>query len=401
MSVRRWNDDASELRVPVISASDVGGVVTIAALIKLGTKTAFQTLLHGRDSGGVTRWVLGIDGTTGKPSLFTRFSAGFQYVQAADGLEVPHSTYCVVAVTVSDTITRRFHVIPLGGTAVHGASDLVGGMDPPSTTLGGYVSFGNQADASGSGLDGTMPVAAIWTDPLSDSEVAALATSLSSDAWANNAKVPAGAWNFDQSDRVDSVPDLTGHHATISGTLADLADTNGIAATTIVVDDPTDWNFTVTPPPLQVSVHLSGGSSNTDPLLSIGGAMSSALQSTTLFDDVSAAKRISGFTDYRLVYYRNDESVDVVASAYVGQQMDAHGTLAVGLATEAVNATVSAVADRFTAPAGVTFLTSGHTSTVTIPAGQTKGVWVRRIITAFSPEDATNPCEFDLDVDLA
>jgi hypothetical protein len=400
MSVRHWDDDTSELRVPVISASDVGGVVTIAVLVKLGTKSTYQTLLHGRDSGGVVRWALGIDGT-GKPAFFSHFAAGFQTATAASGLEVPNSTYCVVGVTISDTITRRFHVIPLGGTAVHGVSDIVGGMDPPSTTLGGFISFGNQADASGSGLLGAMPIAAIWTDPLSDSEVAALATSMSSDVWANNAKVPAGAWNFDQSDRVDPVPDLTGHHATISGTLSSSSDANGIAATTIVDDDPSGWSFTVTPPPLQVSVHLSGGSSNTDPLLSIGGAMSSALQSTTLFDDASAAKRISGFTDYRLVYYRNDESVDVVASAYVGQQMDAHGTLAVGLATEAVNATVSAVADRFTAPAGVTFLTSGHTSTVTIPAGQTKGVWVRRIITASSPEDATNPCEFDLDVDLA
>jgi hypothetical protein len=401
MSVRHWNDDNSELRTPVVAASDLGDVFTIATLVKLGTKTGYETLVHGRDSGGLVRWALGIDGTTGKPSLFTRFSSGTQYVQAADGLTVPRSAYCLVAMSRSDLTTRRFHVVPLSGTPLHGASDLVGGMDGPSTTLGGFISFGNQSDAAGSGLLGTMPVVGLWTQVLSDAEIEALVTGLSSDGWANNAKLPAGAWNFDQGDRLDPVSDLTGQHATISGGLADLADTNGIAGTTIVVDDPAGWDFTVTPPALNVSAHLSGGSSNTDPLLSIGGAMSSALQSTSLFDDPPAARRTAGFTDYRLIYYRNDEDVDVTLSAYVGQQMADHGTIAVGLATQAVNATVPAVADRFTAPAGVTFLASGHTATVTVPSGQTKGVWIRRIITAGSPEDATNPCEFDCQVDLA
>jgi hypothetical protein len=398
MSVRHWDDDASQLRVPIILDSTLSGTVTLGALVKLDSTGLFHKLIVGFDSAGTERWSFGV-GPANLPFWFVDTGVGTHLVNGAAGLEVPIGEWCIVGLSISDINTRRFHVFPLGGAWVHGLSDLVGGVEAPATTGGGWLAFGGDGDTAT--LKGLMAVGGVWTDAMGDTPFEALGANLSSDDWAANVIAPAGAWNFNQSDRLDPVPDMTGHHEVITGTIDSSSDPLGITGTTIVADDPAGWDFAFTPPPLDVTVHLSGGAANADPSASIGGVLSSVTAGPSLFDDVSAARRTAGSTDYRLVYLRNDEAGDVTASAAVFQQLEAGRQLAVGAATQAAGSTVPAVADRFTAPAGVTFQPTSSVSLGTIPPGEAKGVWLRRVVDAAQPEDATNPCEVDFDVNLA
>ena len=47
-----------------------------------------------------------------------------------------------------------------------------------------------------------------------------------------------------------------------------------------------------------VKIRLSGGAANSDPLLSLGGAMSSVEASTNVLDDVSPDEATAGDTEY-------------------------------------------------------------------------------------------------------
>ena len=53
---------------------------------------------------------------------------------------------------------------------------------------------------------------------------------------------------------------------------------------------------------VDLEYRLSGGAANSDPILSIGGAMSSVeVTGSTLFDTVSSAEAAAGDTEYRCV----------------------------------------------------------------------------------------------------
>ena len=134
---------------------------------------------------------------------------------------------------------------------------------------------------------------------------------------------------------------------------------------------------------------LSGGSGNTDPLLSIGGAKSSTASSSTIFDDVSSAEAAAGDVEYRLVYIHNGHATLAyqAAAVWVQTQTPSSATdVAIGLAAAGLNATETAVANENTAPASVTFSApstfAGGLSLGNIPAGQHYGVWVRRTVNA-------------------
>lgn len=156
------------------------------------------------------------------------------------------------------------------------------------------------------------------------------------------------------------------------------------------------------PPPLDVTQQLSGGESNTDPTLSLGGAASSTQVTldpgqTGLFGNAETGTEI---VDYRCVYVANNEAeAGVTATAYIAQQFAEQDLeLAVGAATEAAGETVAAIPNATTAPDGVSF--SAPTSAETgvdlgeIGPGETKGLWLRRTIPAAATEDATNPAQY-------
>ena len=138
-----------------------------------------------------------------------------------------------------------------------------------------------------------------------------------------------------------------------------------------------------------IKYRLSGGGSNTDPALSLGGAKSSTDAPSGLLDTVTSGEAATGDTEYRAIYVHNAHATLTLEAAKLWIQANtpsADTTLEVGLGTSAVNATEQTVANEGVAPSGVTFVAAadeaGAISLGDIPAGQHRAVWIKRIVTA-------------------
>lgn len=138
-----------------------------------------------------------------------------------------------------------------------------------------------------------------------------------------------------------------------------------------------------------IEYRLSGGAANSSPAASLGGAKSSTVVGSDLFDDVASGESSAGDTEYRCVYVHNDHGSLTMESAKVWIQANTPSpdtVIAIGVGTAAINGTEQTVADESTAPSGVTF--SSPTSEGTslslgnIPFSQHKAVWIRRTVTA-------------------
>ena len=142
-------------------------------------------------------------------------------------------------------------------------------------------------------------------------------------------------------------------------------------------------------------VFLSGGATNSDPSLSIGGAKSSVQVSASklnnLFDDVSGDEAAAGRIDYRMVYVQNDGATDWVDPvAWLGYQprnpnapyTPNGASVKFGLAYAGKNAEEDAIVDDTTAPDSVSFddpstkITGTALTTPDYEAGDYIGVWV-------------------------
>jgi hypothetical protein len=155
--------------------------------------------------------------------------------------------------------------------------------------------------------------------------------------------------------------------------------------------------------------YLSGGGSNSDPNASIGGARSSTVAGTNLFDTVTGDESAAGDTEYRLVYFRNEDSdADGLISPVVwvlSNTPSADTTIAIGICTEGKNAEVSAVANENTAPAGVSFSSPASkgagTALPTGPYAQNEYVWVwlRRTVNAGAASAASDPATIRVEGD--
>lgn len=140
-----------------------------------------------------------------------------------------------------------------------------------------------------------------------------------------------------------------------------------------------------------IEFRLTGGSTNTDPNLSLGGAMSSNVVSETamnnLFDNVTPTEATNGDTEYRAIDLYN--SGDATASA-IEMYMSAETSSADSQLDFGTNNTThtggdqgDTIADEGTAPGGITFahyLTGSRLSLTDIPAGSAVRVWIRRTI---------------------
>jgi hypothetical protein len=145
-----------------------------------------------------------------------------------------------------------------------------------------------------------------------------------------------------------------------------------------------------------LEIHLSGGTTNTNPNASLGGARSTqaggvvptAATANSLFDDVSGAEETAGDTEYRGLYIRNTGNVDAqnVVIWIQSNTADADTQIAMALAGEGVNVTIETIANENTAPSGETFTEpsteGGGLSMGTIPANQHYGFWLRRTVNA-------------------
>jgi hypothetical protein len=153
-----------------------------------------------------------------------------------------------------------------------------------------------------------------------------------------------------------------------------------------------------------IKYRLSGGSGNTTPDASLGGAKSStAITDNTdnnLFDDVSGNEHTAGDTEYRCIYIHNNHGSLTLTSAVVWVQSPTSGAddeIAIGVGTAAVNGTEQTVADDSSAPSGVSFSAPASRAAGLalgdIPAGQHKAVWIRRIVSAGSTPQSADTCQ--------
>jgi hypothetical protein len=138
-----------------------------------------------------------------------------------------------------------------------------------------------------------------------------------------------------------------------------------------------------------IQYRLSGGAANASAAASLGGAKSSVVVPSGLFDDVSSAESAAGDTEYRCFYVHNNHGTLSLQSAVVWISANTTGNrIAIGVGTAAINGTEQTVADESTAPTTVTFSQPSTKGTGlalgTIPAGQHKAVWIRRVVAAAS-----------------
>lgn len=158
-------------------------------------------------------------------------------------------------------------------------------------------------------------------------------------------------------------------------------------------------------------IRLSGGASNSDPNLSLGGVMSTTttvVDNTThnLFDVVSGSESLPGDVEYRACYLLNNHgSLEAKNTRiYISSNTTASDTsLDIALAGEGLNTTIETVANENTSPSGETFSAPSDYATGlnmgNIPAGQRYGFWVRRTVNAAAgaTNDDTAVLKFDCD----
>lgn len=143
--------------------------------------------------------------------------------------------------------------------------------------------------------------------------------------------------------------------------------------------------------PTDIQYFLSGGSSNTDPNLSLGGAISTTRflnkAQDNLFADVQGPEAAAGSTKYRCLYLKNGHGTLTMQNTkfYVSvNTLSTDDTINIGLGTSGLNGTEQSIADENTAPVGVSF--SAPTSNATgilignIPIGQTYALWFQRVV---------------------
>jgi len=140
-----------------------------------------------------------------------------------------------------------------------------------------------------------------------------------------------------------------------------------------------------------IHFRLSCGAGNSNQNASLGGAKSTATDaSASLFDDVTGAESASGDTEYRGIYVSNEHGTlaYLAPKVWISPDTPSPDTDAdIALAVEAVNVTMATIADENTAPASVTFANTAVSyatglSIPDIPAGQYKGIWVKRVVNA-------------------
>lgn len=136
----------------------------------------------------------------------------------------------------------------------------------------------------------------------------------------------------------------------------------------------------------QVQYRLSGGLSNANPALALGGPMSSQAVGPDLFDRVDSLAALRGQVEYRCVYVRNAGPDALPLSRVYVSTPNPVGRIALGLG--AVGQSEPQIADERTPPAGVIF---GGQSINTpaqvpaLPAGQSVALWLRRTVQQRAP----------------
>ena len=143
---------------------------------------------------------------------------------------------------------------------------------------------------------------------------------------------------------------------------------------------------------------LSGGASNANPILSLGGVKSSvAVTGASIFDNISVVELAAGSVEYRGFYVQNVHATLTATNltAWINSNTPSNLTdVALGLGTSAISGTEQTVANETTAPVGVTFFAAASKAAGlalgSLAPGQSKFVWVRRSASAGAVSSAVS-----------
>jgi hypothetical protein len=133
-----------------------------------------------------------------------------------------------------------------------------------------------------------------------------------------------------------------------------------------------------------VKLYLSGGASNADPSLSIGGAKSSVLAPQKILRAITNTEFGSGVTLYRCVYVTSEEGIDGVKIFIEYETPSENTTVSIGWGGP-VGSTEPAIASETTDP-GVSFASPRDAASAVsggdLEPGQSRPLWIRYRIDA-------------------
>jgi hypothetical protein len=137
-----------------------------------------------------------------------------------------------------------------------------------------------------------------------------------------------------------------------------------------------------------LKLYLTGGAANADPLLSLGGVISSVQFTDNtldkLFASVTPAEAAAGSVKYRALSFKNTSAFTAYAAAiFIAQETTSAGTT-VALAFDSTG--TQSIVNEDTAPTGLSFTTPLSLATAialgdVVAAGAAR-VWFRRTVTA-------------------
>ena len=156
----------------------------------------------------------------------------------------------------------------------------------------------------------------------------------------------------------------------------------------------------------ELQVLLSGGSTNTDPAASIGGAPSTTEVSSTplhnIFDKITGDESAAGDTEYRVLYVKNNNSTldGENCKVYFGTNESSYISIGV---SEAVDTNAAALTDEETAPSGSITWTKPTTRSAAVTlgdldSGSFRALYLRRVIPAGASAD--DSVDFSLKVEI-
>jgi hypothetical protein len=158
--------------------------------------------------------------------------------------------------------------------------------------------------------------------------------------------------------------------------------------------------------------YLSGGAANTDPNASLGGARSTTavpVSINNLFDDVTGAESTAGSTEYRCVYFRQEDAdaEGLIAPIVwlVSNTPSLTTSISIGLDPAGKNGTAVTIANELAAPVGVTFTAPSTKSTGLALAGTPyvqndyAAIWLKRVVDAGTSSATTDPATIRVEGD--
>jgi len=140
---------------------------------------------------------------------------------------------------------------------------------------------------------------------------------------------------------------------------------------------------------VDITFYLSGGSGNTDPAASLGGARSTTeVTGSTLWDKVESAEASAGDIEYRCIYIRNDGATTALdAKVFIQANTPSlDTTIEIALAGEGKGGTAETVGNESTAPTGETFSAptdyAGGLALGSLAQNEFFPAWIKRSVTA-------------------